>query len=80
MISSMPSTTFALELLRLSTMTTLYPALISSTVVCEPINPVPPVTSIVCFISFYYYVSFDVCKGNNKIPIKKIYMQKGGEN
>jgi len=36
-----------LELLRLSTITTLKFWFNSSTAICEPINPVPPVTKIV---------------------------------
>ena len=49
-IFSMPSMTFVLELERLSTITTLYPSCSSSTVVWEPIKPVPPVTNMFFFI------------------------------
>lgn len=48
-ISSIPSRTSKLELDRLSIITTSYPEFISSTVVWEPIYPVPPVTRILNF-------------------------------
>jgi hypothetical protein len=55
-MDSIPSSTSIPELDRLSTMTTSNPSWISSTVVCEPIYPVPPVTNIKGFIAGSFLV------------------------